>query len=41
MISLLLSKTVGPEAGRNFNHMVSESYHGVCGIALCVIWYRD
>jgi TRAP-type uncharacterized transport system fused permease subunit len=24
MISLLLSKTVGPEAGRSFNHMFSE-----------------
>jgi hypothetical protein len=24
MISLLLSKTVGPEAARSFNHMFSE-----------------
>jgi TRAP-type uncharacterized transport system fused permease subunit len=39
MISLLLSKTVGPEAARSFNHMVSEKDHGVCGIVLCVIWY--
>jgi TRAP transporter 4TM/12TM fusion protein len=39
MISLLLSKTVGPEAGRNFNHMVSEREMVFAGIALCVIWY--
>jgi hypothetical protein len=36
MISLLLSKTVGPEAGRSFNHMVSEKDHGVFRIScLC------
>ena len=39
MISLLLSKTVGPEAGRSFNHMVSEKTMVFSGIALCVIWY--
>jgi hypothetical protein len=39
MISLLLSKTVGPEAGRSFNHMFSEKTMVFAGIVLCVIWY--
>jgi TRAP transporter 4TM/12TM fusion protein len=39
MISLLLSKTVGPEAGRSFNHMFSEKTMVIVGLVLCVIWY--
>jgi TRAP transporter 4TM/12TM fusion protein len=39
MISLLLSKTVGPEAARSFNHMFSEKTMVFSGIVLCVVWY--
>ncbi len=39
LISLALSKTVGPEAGRSFNRMFSEREMVFAGIALCVIWY--
>ena len=39
LISLFLSKTVGPEAGRSFNHMVSEKTMVFSGIVLCIIWY--
>jgi TRAP-type uncharacterized transport system fused permease subunit len=39
LISLLLSKTVGPEAARSFNHMFSEKTMVFSGLVLCVIWY--
>jgi len=37
--SLLLSKTVGPEAARSLNHILSERTMVFIGLALCVIWY--
>jgi TRAP transporter 4TM/12TM fusion protein len=39
MIALLLSKTVGPEAGRAFLKMFSERTMVFAGLAVCVIWY--
>jgi hypothetical protein len=39
LISLLLSKTMGPDAGRSFNHIFSEKTMVFVGIAVCVIWY--
>ena len=39
MIALLLSKTVGPEAGRGFLKIFSERTMVFTGLALCVIWY--
>ena len=30
---------MGPEAGRNFNHIFSERTMVFAGLALCVIWY--
>jgi TRAP transporter 4TM/12TM fusion protein len=39
MISLFLSKTVGAEAGRSFNHMFTEKTMVFTGLVLCVIWY--
>ncbi len=39
MISLILSKTVGAEAGRSFNHMFTEKTMVLAGLVLCVIWY--
>ena len=39
MTSLLLSKTMGPDAGRSFNHIFSERTMVFAGLALCVIWY--
>ena len=37
--SLLLSKTVGPEAARSLNHILSERTMVFIGLVLCVIWY--
>ena len=39
MIALLLSKTVGPEAGRGFLKIFSERTMVFAGLAMCVIWY--
>jgi TRAP transporter 4TM/12TM fusion protein len=39
MIALLLSKTVGPEAGRGFLKIFSERAMVFTGLAVCVIWY--
>jgi TRAP transporter 4TM/12TM fusion protein len=39
LIALLLSKTVGHEAGRSFTRMFSEREMVVAGIVLCFIWY--
>jgi TRAP transporter 4TM/12TM fusion protein len=39
MTSLLLSKTMGPDAGRSFNHIFSEKTMVFVGLVVCVIWY--
>jgi len=39
MTSLLLSKTMGPDAGRTLNHILSERTMVFAGIAICAIWY--
>ncbi|PIE67845.1 MAG: C4-dicarboxylate ABC transporter permease [Deltaproteobacteria bacterium] len=39
LTSLLISKTMGPDAGRSFLKIFSERSMVLVGLAICVVWY--